>query len=166
MQLSSEYRSPASSATDHQQAVLRGNATAGVGKLQRMAESTADVLGLDWSTDMAEARAVLGPDRVLQGNMDPAVLFASEVSPLPPTYLCLRLHRKQPRQLLCTYLCTCMKASQWEVKGPLRGKSTCPEQSCIVRVSLMMACSCWHRSKNHCQLFWADQVLAQCLALA
>lgn len=59
-----------------------------MGKLHRMAESTADVLGLDWSTDMAEARAVLGPDRVLQGNVDPAVLFASEVSPallLPPS---------------------------------------------------------------------------------
>ena len=56
-----------------------------MGKLHRMAESTADVLGLDWSTDMAEARAVLGPERVLQGNVDPAVLFASEVSPaLPP----------------------------------------------------------------------------------
>ncbi|CAL5228987.1 g12224 [Coccomyxa viridis] len=57
---------------------LMFHANGGVGKLQRMAESTADVLGLDWSTDMAEARAVLGPDRVLQGNMDPAVLFASE----------------------------------------------------------------------------------------
>ena len=59
-----------------------------------MAESTADVLGLDWSTDMAEARAVLGPDRVLQGNVDPAVLFASEVSPapLPPSCpLCMPL---------------------------------------------------------------------------
>ena len=52
---------------------------AGVGKLHRMAESTADVLGLDWSTDMAQARSVLGNDRVLQGNVDPAVLFASEV---------------------------------------------------------------------------------------
>ena len=51
-----------------------------MGKLHRMAESTADVLGLDWSTDMAQARSVLGNGRVLQGNVDPAVLFASEVS--------------------------------------------------------------------------------------
>lgn len=51
---------------------------AGVGKLHRMAGITSDVLGLDWSTELAEARAVLGSNRVLQGNVDPAVLFASE----------------------------------------------------------------------------------------
>ena len=61
---------------------------AGVGKLQRMAACSADVLGLDWSTDMAEARSVLGHDRVLQGNVDPAVLFASEVSPAPVQSSC------------------------------------------------------------------------------
>ena len=53
-----------------------------------MAASTADVLGLDWSTDMAEARSVLGHDRVLQGNVDPAVLFASEVSCAPGQISC------------------------------------------------------------------------------
>ena len=72
---------------------LRGDRDAGVGKLHKMAESTADVLGLDWSTDMAEARAALGPDRVLQGNVDPAVLFASEVSHAPVPSSCpLMLH--------------------------------------------------------------------------
>lgn len=123
--LSGEHRRPASKA-------LRTAEGAGVGKLQRMAESTADVLGLDWSTDMAEARAVLGPDRVLQGNMDPAVLFASEVRTLPPTHLCSRLlafRVKSSRQLSCSYLCTCTKALLWEHKGPLRVKSTCPEFS-------------------------------------
>ena len=34
--------------------------------------------GLDWNTSMAEAREVLGPDRVLQGNMDPMYLFAGK----------------------------------------------------------------------------------------
>ena len=53
----------------------------GVGKLHRMTGCSADVLGLDWSTDMAEARQVLGSDRVIQGNADPAVLFASEACP-------------------------------------------------------------------------------------
>ena len=68
-----------------------GGRGAGVGKLHKMAESTADVLGLDWSTDMAEARAALGPDRVLQGNVDPALLFASEVScaPVPSPCPCM-----------------------------------------------------------------------------
>ena len=54
------------------------HANGGVGKLGIMKESAADVIGLDWSTDMAEARMVFGPDRVLQGNMDPMYLFANE----------------------------------------------------------------------------------------
>jgi len=31
-----------------------------------------DIVDLDWQVDMAEARRVLGPDRVLTGNLDPA----------------------------------------------------------------------------------------------
>lgn len=38
---------------------------------------SADVVGLDWSTDMASARKILGSRRV-QGNTDPMVLFAPE----------------------------------------------------------------------------------------
>lgn len=53
------------------------HANGGVGKLERMEGCTADVLGLDWNTDMAEARKMF-PDRVLQGNVDPMVLFGSE----------------------------------------------------------------------------------------
>lgn len=53
------------------------HANGGVGKLAKMEGCTADVLGLDWNTDMAEAREVF-PDRVLQGNVDPMVLFGSE----------------------------------------------------------------------------------------
>ena len=49
------------------------------------------MLGLDWSTDMAEARQVLGSDRVIQGNVDPAVLFASEAC--PNFYLTISVHR-------------------------------------------------------------------------
>ena len=54
------------------------HANGGVGKLEVMKSSKADVIGLDWETNMAEARAVFGPDRVLQGNMDPMYLFAPE----------------------------------------------------------------------------------------
>lgn len=39
---------------------------------------TADVLGLDWSTDMAEARSVFGAGSTLQGNVDPVTLFGTE----------------------------------------------------------------------------------------
>jgi uroporphyrinogen decarboxylase len=45
--------------------------------LESLAETGADALGLDWSTDIATARSRVG-DRVgLQGNMDPGVLRAS-----------------------------------------------------------------------------------------
>jgi uroporphyrinogen decarboxylase len=39
----------------------------------------ADVIGLDWRTDMAEARALLG-DMPVQGNLDPVALYGSPES--------------------------------------------------------------------------------------
>jgi uroporphyrinogen decarboxylase len=41
-----------------------------------MGEAGADVVGVDWRTPLSTATAVLGPGRSLQGNLDPAVLFA------------------------------------------------------------------------------------------
>jgi uroporphyrinogen decarboxylase len=42
-----------------------------------MAESGCDALGVDWTTDLADARRLV-EDRVsLQGNLDPCVLHAS-----------------------------------------------------------------------------------------
>ena len=60
----------------HPDVPLIFHANGGVGKLSGLKASSADVIGLDWNTSMAEAREVLGPDRVLQGNMDPMYLFA------------------------------------------------------------------------------------------
>ncbi|MEF3167942.1 MAG: uroporphyrinogen decarboxylase [Deltaproteobacteria bacterium] len=37
-----------------------------------------DVIGLDWRTDITEAVTRLGPDVVLQGNLDPCALFLPE----------------------------------------------------------------------------------------
>ncbi|ROU00620.1 uroporphyrinogen decarboxylase [Marinobacter sp. R17] len=44
--------------------------------LESMAESGADALGLDWTTDIREARARVGDRVALQGNMDPTMLYA------------------------------------------------------------------------------------------
>ena len=45
--------------------------------LESMAETGADCLGLDWTTDIRQARARVGDNVSLQGNMDPAVLYAN-----------------------------------------------------------------------------------------
>lgn len=47
------------------------------GLLERMAATGADVVGLDWTIDMADARKRMGGVSV-QGNVDPVILFASE----------------------------------------------------------------------------------------
>jgi uroporphyrinogen decarboxylase len=45
--------------------------------LESMAATGADALGLDWTTDIGEARQRVGDQVALQGNMDPSVLYAS-----------------------------------------------------------------------------------------
>ncbi|KAL6543320.1 Uroporphyrinogen decarboxylase 1, chloroplastic [Orobanche hederae] len=49
------------------------------GLVERMKGTGVDVIGLDWTVDMADGRKRLGNDISIQGNMDPAFLF----SPLP-----------------------------------------------------------------------------------
>ena len=44
--------------------------------LEAMAASGCDALGIDWSTDLRAARARVGSQVALQGNLDPSVLFA------------------------------------------------------------------------------------------
>jgi uroporphyrinogen decarboxylase len=49
----------------------------GTGELLKpMAEAGADVMGVDWRIPLDEAARRIGADRTLQGNLDPAVLFA------------------------------------------------------------------------------------------
>jgi uroporphyrinogen decarboxylase len=45
--------------------------------LPAIAECGAQAVGIDWTTDIATARAQVGEKVALQGNMDPMILFAS-----------------------------------------------------------------------------------------
>ena len=45
--------------------------------LEQMAATGADALGLDWTIELGDARARVGQQVALQGNMDPSVLYAS-----------------------------------------------------------------------------------------
>jgi uroporphyrinogen decarboxylase len=51
--------------------------TGSAGLLERMALSGADCISVDWTVDMADARARLGAQMHVQGNLDPGVLFGS-----------------------------------------------------------------------------------------
>lgn len=46
--------------------------------LDKIASSGADVVGLDWTVDIGEVRKHIGEKVALQGNMDPAVLYADK----------------------------------------------------------------------------------------
>lgn len=46
--------------------------------LANQRDMVADLIALDWSTDMAAARQTLGADRLVGGNVDPTILFGSE----------------------------------------------------------------------------------------
>ncbi|MEO0539283.1 MAG: uroporphyrinogen decarboxylase [Cyanobacteria bacterium P01_A01_bin.105] len=56
--------------------VLYISGSAGV--LELMGESGVDIISVDWTVDMAEARQRLGPNMKVQGNVDPGVLFGSK----------------------------------------------------------------------------------------
>jgi uroporphyrinogen decarboxylase len=51
---------------------VRGNASL----LEQIKDLGADVLGIDWGIELSRAIDVVGEDEVVQGNMDPAFLFA------------------------------------------------------------------------------------------
>ncbi|MEU4214408.1 uroporphyrinogen decarboxylase [Actinoplanes sp. NPDC026623] len=70
----------------HSARVMGGLADAGVPRihfgvgtgvlLEAMGEAGADVVGVDWRTPLDRATKIIGPDRAVQGNLDPAILFA------------------------------------------------------------------------------------------
>lgn len=56
--------------------ILYINGSAGI--LDRMSKSGVDIVSVDWTVDMAEARARLGENIGVQGNIDPCVLYGSQ----------------------------------------------------------------------------------------
>ena|SRR5580765_1949577 len=48
----------------------------GVNDLGKIAQIKCDVIGLDWTMEIGAARATVGAEKALQGNLDPCVLFA------------------------------------------------------------------------------------------
>ncbi len=48
------------------------------GVLERMGQSGVDIVSVDWTVDMAEARQRLGANIGVQGNVDPCALFGSK----------------------------------------------------------------------------------------
>jgi uroporphyrinogen decarboxylase len=62
----------------HPETPLISLASGSAGILERMAKSGVDIISVDWTVDMADARQRLGPDMMVQGNMDPGVLYGSQ----------------------------------------------------------------------------------------
>ena len=52
----------------------------GGGWLEAIATIGCDAVGLDWTVDIGAARARIGANVALQGNLDPAVLLSSPVT--------------------------------------------------------------------------------------
>ena len=49
----------------------------GIELLAKLKDSGADMLGVDWMTDMREAKVLAGDRTALQGNLDPTILYGS-----------------------------------------------------------------------------------------
>jgi len=47
---------------------------------QEMGQLKCNTIGLDWNMDPQESRALIGPDKTLQGNLDPCVLYADDAT--------------------------------------------------------------------------------------
>lgn len=45
---------------------------------KELGELNCNTIGLDWNMDIAESRTLIGPNKTLQGNLDPCVLYAED----------------------------------------------------------------------------------------
>lgn len=53
-------------------------ANGGSSYLELQRDMGCDMIAVDWSVDMAEARRILGPDIPISGNVDPTILFGTK----------------------------------------------------------------------------------------
>ena len=53
-------------------------ANGGSSYLELQKDMGCDMIAIDWSIDMAEARQILGPDIPISGNIDPTILFGTK----------------------------------------------------------------------------------------
>lgn len=53
-------------------------ANGGSAYLELQRDMGSDMIAVDWSVDMAQAREILGPDVAISGNLDPTVLFGTK----------------------------------------------------------------------------------------
>ncbi|HVN44120.1 MAG TPA: uroporphyrinogen decarboxylase [Steroidobacteraceae bacterium] len=79
-----EFSSFALPAVRRTAAALRGlgvpliyYANQGSALLPAVAELDVDVVGVDWRSPLSQVRRILGPGKAVQGNLDPAALFAA-----------------------------------------------------------------------------------------
>jgi uroporphyrinogen decarboxylase len=63
--------------------------------LEQIADTGADAIGLDWTVNLAQARSRVGDRVSIQGNLDPAVLFASHAQIREQVAACLQSYGKQ-----------------------------------------------------------------------
>jgi uroporphyrinogen decarboxylase len=47
---------------------------------EEFSKSSCSVIGLDWNMNIEESRKIIGPDKTLQGNMDPCLLYADKAT--------------------------------------------------------------------------------------
>jgi uroporphyrinogen decarboxylase len=58
--------------------------------LEEMGQLNCNTIGLDWNMDPIKSRAQIGPNKTLQGNLDPCVLYADDTTIVAKTEQMLR----------------------------------------------------------------------------
>jgi len=53
--------------------------------LNDLSDLNCEILGLDWNIQIKNAKKAIGPNKVIQGNLDPAVLYADEATIIEKT---------------------------------------------------------------------------------